>query len=270
MAIIIVLLSLLPVSFGDLATHVYPDHCKPPPGYNNSKGDDTTPGYITMMPVERCCPQCDKCKHLGGFCALKWAVKLYPQCCDFEPVEPCRDYGCKCCIKCGSDECSRCVETGGNCRLVCRAGELEDEINVCSYYNNGTGCKCCKSCEATSECTDAYGICVTDPYNCPTGTYASTGCCGGCYCCKPVLVPNLPSGCQETGAYCATTGDCAIGFYSCFGDCIKTLYIGGLYTTELGFCCTPKQKASRSRSEAVPFLLNQQGDNHKHPRQLFV
>ncbi|CAL4143249.1 unnamed protein product, partial [Meganyctiphanes norvegica] len=114
-----------------LDTHIYPEHCKPSPGFEgNDTSNGTTPSYVTLRPVERCCPQCDKCKHLGGFCALKWAVELYPQCCDFEPVEPCRDYSCKCCIKCGDDKCSPCVETGGNCRAECRAGELEDEKNV--------------------------------------------------------------------------------------------------------------------------------------------
>merc|ERR1719369_1785458 len=279
MIMIIVLLSLLGGAFGNPDTHVYSEECAPPePGFG---GNATTPspGYVTLKPIERCCPQCDQCKEVGGFCALKWAVELYPSCCDFAPVEECRDYSCKCCIKCSDDECSPCVQTGGNCRKECRAEELEDEINLCSYNNNGTGagtgCKCCKKCEAQSECTDAEGICVTDPANCLHGTFASTGCCGGCYCCKPVLQPVIGSVCEQTNGICSETGeDCPAGYYGCFGECSKTTFAAGLQSVELGYCCIPKQTASQGtgRIDQLALMMNQAQQQHgrrNHPKQLF-
>jgi len=258
---IIILLSLLGVTLGNIHTHIYDEDCKPPFDQPNPNDTTTTGSYITMKPIERCCPQCEQCKHNGGFCALRWAVDLYPQCCDFDPIEPCRDYGCRCCIKCNDDKCSPCIETGGECRKECRAGEVEDKTNTCSYHNNGTGCKCCKTCEATSECTDAQGKCVTDPNDCHQGTFASTGCCGGCYCCKPILEPIPDTPCERTGGICSETGeDCPTGYYACFGECSKTTFIAGLKSIQLGFCCIPKQAASSlNRIDQLALMMNQAG-----------
>ncbi|CAL4243333.1 unnamed protein product, partial [Meganyctiphanes norvegica] len=118
-------------------------------------------------------------------------------------------------------------------------------------------------CELTDECADVFGKCHTDPSDCPVGSAASTGCCGGCFCCKPVLqpIPNIPGpgGCQEAGSYCSETDDCAAGYYACFGQCIKSIWQGGLHRTELGYCCVPKvtgNVAVPGRSVALPQLKN--------------
>ncbi|CAL4158111.1 unnamed protein product, partial [Meganyctiphanes norvegica] len=136
-----------------------------------------------------------------------------------------------------------CVQTGGECRIECRTDELEDKTNQCSYYNDGSGCKCCKKCEANYECIEAYGICATDPEWCPYGTYASTGCCGGCYCCKPVWTPVKGGQCDTyDGAYCSETDECAPGYYPCFGECFAPYYSEGHTRIEQGYCCVPKKK----------------------------
>ncbi|CAL4140764.1 unnamed protein product, partial [Meganyctiphanes norvegica] len=127
------------------------------------------------------------------------------------------------------------------CRTKCRAREQEDTINVCSYHNGGVdGCKCCKSCEAEDECTHAQGICRTNHDDCPHGTYASTGCCGGCYCCKPVLQVIPDTNCAIKDGYCSETPECENGYYSCFGECSKTIHNSGLNTTVFGYCCINK------------------------------
>ncbi|CAL4062287.1 unnamed protein product, partial [Meganyctiphanes norvegica] len=224
--------------------HQYTESCKPSEGYNYPNG--TSSDYLVLQPlrpIERCCPCSDECKHKGGSCILNWAAHLYPKCCDFTPVEPCRDYSCVCCIRCDSDKCSPCVQTGGNCREHCRTNELEDKTNVCSYYNGGSGCKCCKKCQANPECIEAEGICATDPEWCPYGTYASTGCCGGCYCCKPAWTPVIGGPCDNTdGAYCSETPECEPGFYSCFGECYAAYYNGVHRREEQGYCCAPKNR----------------------------
>ncbi|CAL4060912.1 unnamed protein product [Meganyctiphanes norvegica] len=239
MANIIVLLSLLGVAVGNILTHKYPVECAPP--FNKTDDATTTVGYVTLSPLERCCTCTHECKELGGFCALRWAMDIYPHCCDFTPAIPCKDYSCTCCIKCADDKCSPCVETGGECRKECRVREQEDTVNKCEYHNGGEdGCKCCKNCEATDECTGAEGICRPNADDCPFGTYASTGCCGGCYCCKPALQVIPDTNCALKDSYCSETPECENGYYSCFGECSKTIYNSGLSKTVFGYCCIRK------------------------------
>ncbi|CAL4124254.1 unnamed protein product, partial [Meganyctiphanes norvegica] len=271
--IIIFLFGLFSQGECDFDTHVYPEHCIYPPGYLNNETDKglTTPDYVTLRPIERCCPQCEKCKHVGGFCALKWAVHLYKECCDFDPVEHCRDYSCKCCVICGDDKCSPCIETGGNCRKVCRADEQIDWINKCSFYkDDGEGCQCCKRCEATYECTDAYGHCKPNKEYCPHGTYASTGCCGGCTCCKPVQQPVVDSYCEYAGGYClqGDEHECAAGYYKCFGECSETQTHGGLKSVVLGTCCVPKKTGPVHPIRSIDQFDQVMQGARRHPKQL--
>jgi len=198
---------------------------------------------------------------------IKWITELLPQCCDFETERDCKDYGCKCCIKCGDDTCSPCVQTGGECRAECRADEHEDKENKCQFYDNGNGCKCCKKCEANPECTDNFGFCVTNPIDCPRGTFPSTGCCGGCFCCKPVMEESEDGACSENGAYCSETDECAAGFWSEFGACFKTVTVQGLESTESGYCCVPKVKAP-SRRDFIHQNPNLDGPGRRHPKYL--
>ncbi|CAL4122619.1 unnamed protein product [Meganyctiphanes norvegica] len=252
----------------DVDTHVYEYYCEPPAGAILPPSNDTTIlPYPILKPIEKCCPACYECEHLAGHCKLRWITHLYPEWCDFKTPYPCRDYSCTCCVKCAEDKCSDCVQTGGNCRVECRSDEKEDKKNLCKYSDQiqqGGGCKCCKLCEPTPYCLDLYGICHTHPDDCPTGSAATTGCCGGCYCCKPTLQPipatgGSPGGCYEPGSYCSETDDCSPGYYACFGQCIKTLWHAGLQSTELGYCCVPKATGSGvkpGRSVALPNLKN--------------
>lgn len=254
--ILLLVLAVVSITYGD-PSDPYAPECAPPPSVTVPPGNgSTTTEYPQMAPIEKCCPQCSNCVDIGGYCMIKWITELVPQWCDFEETKECKDYGCKCCIKCGDDSCSTCVQTGGECRSECRADEQEDTDNQCTYYNNGSGCKCCKKCEATSECTDASGKCVTNPNDCPLGTFASTGCCGGCYCCKPVLQEANPGDCSDNGAYCSETEECASGFWSKFGACLKTLTVAGLESTELGYCCVPKVAATRREINLVAGARN--------------
>ncbi|CAL4058874.1 unnamed protein product [Meganyctiphanes norvegica] len=215
------------------ATHVYKPNCAPPDSATTPA--TTTADYIGLYPIEYCCPETHDCKHLGGFCALNWIIGAVLPKCDYEqPL--CKDYGCTCCIKCGADKCSKCTETGGNCRTQCRSDEMHDLFSKCTY----PGCYCCKKCTMKNECIEAKGTCAPNHYDCPGGTAASSGCCGGCFCCKPELQKLLACE-RKTGSYCAATEDgCVEGYYACFGECEATSFHNGLRKPVVGYCCSPK------------------------------